>query len=290
MIRANIRTQAQIPRGERGYAMVAAVAGIALMATIAASLATLASSRIDTLQAETTRAQLADAADAGVLLGLAGLTDTGPNSRWTIGGEVHELTFEGTALRVHIEDEHGKFLLNQANDETLTGLLSTLGYSSPQLDQLRASYLRWTGESDDTPQADADYAYYEVRGLLPRNTTPLTIDELGEIPGFTPELVARLRRIVTVEPGNVPFDPQFAQPEVLQAFTASGIESPEIIERRRELAGQRTALSFKTKDLKMRTVTVVSVAAGANGATMTKRTVARITGSPREPWIILHSE
>jgi len=280
----------KVARSERGYAMVAAVAGIALMATIAASLVTLASSRIDTLQAETTRAQLVNAADAGVLLGLAGLTDTGPNSRWTIGGEVHELTFDGIPLKVHVEDEHGKFMLSQANDESLTGLLTTLGYSSPQLDQLRASYLRWTGESDDTPQADADYALYDARGLLPRNTTPLTVDELGEIPGFTPQLIAKLRGIVTVEPGNVPFDPQFAQPQVLQAFVASGIESPEIIERRRELAGQRTALSFASKDLKMRTVTVVSVASGTNGANVTRRTVARITGSPREPWIVLHSE
>jgi type II secretory pathway component PulK len=225
-----------------------------------------------------------------VLLALAGLTDAGPNSRWTIGGEIHELTFDDIPLKVHVEDEHGKFMLSQANDETLTGLLTTLGYSSPQLDLLRASYLRWTGESDDTPQADADYAFYDSRGLLPRNSVPLTIDELGEIPGFTPDLVARLRRIVTVEPGNVPFDPQFAQPEVLQAFVASGIESPEIIQRRRELAGQRTALSFESKDLKMRTVTIVSEAAGANGARLMRRTVARITGSPREPWIILSSE
>jgi type II secretory pathway component PulK len=285
-----MRRQAAFPPHERGYAMVAAVAGIALMAAIAVSLATLASSRIDTLDAETTRAKLSSAADAGVLVALAGLTGEGQNSRWTIGGEVHQFAFDGVPLKVHIEDEHGKFLLYQASEETLTGLLTVLGYGTPQIEQLRGSYLRWTGETDDTPQANAEYAYYDSRGLLPRNTTPLSIDELGEIPGFTPQLVARLRNIATVDTGKVPFDPQYANPIVLQALTASGIETPEIIERRRELAGQRTALSFSSKDLKMRTVSIIAVATGPNGASVTHRAVAKLSGSPDVPWVIRYLE
>lgn len=273
-----------------GYAMVAAVAGIALMAAIAVLFATLANSRIDTLEAETARAKLASAADAGILVGLSGLTDTGPSARWTIGGEAHQFTFDGVPLKVHIEDEHGKFMLNQANDETLTGLFTVLGYGGPQADQLRASYLRWTGETDDTPQADTEYAYYESRGLLPRNTTPLTIDELGEIPGFTPRLVARLRGLVTVDAGKVPFDPQFASPLVLEAMIKGGIDTPQVIERRRELAGQRTPLGFSSRDLKVRTVSVIAVATGPGGASVARRAVAQVSGSQDVLWVLRYIE
>jgi len=116
-----------VEQSERGYAMVAAVAGIALMATIAASLVNLANSRIDTLQAEATRAQLVSAADAGIVLALAGMTDDGTIYRWTLNGETHTARIDGVSLNIHLEDEHGKFNLGLADDETLAGLLTVLG-------------------------------------------------------------------------------------------------------------------------------------------------------------------
>jgi len=279
-----------VEQSERGYAMVAAVAGIALMATIAASLVNLANSRIDTLQAEATRAQLVSAADAGIVLALAGMTDDGTIYRWTLNGETHTARIDGVSLNIHLEDEHGKFNLGLADDENLAGLLTVLGYGGAQLDQLRASYLRWTGETDDTPEANAEYAYYEAHGLIPRNMPPLTIDELGEIPGFTPKLVRRLHEVVTVDIGKVPFDIQHAGPLALQAMSASGIDTPQLIERRRELAGQNTALSFSSKAMKMRTISAVVVASTPDGSTVTRRAVALISGSPHAPWTIHYIE
>lgn len=286
-----------VPARERGYAMVAAVAGIAAMATIAATLVSLAAPRIETVQAETTRARLIAAADAGTVIALGGLTGDGLAARWTLDGEVHELEFAGVSLRIHIEDEHGKFNLARINDESVVWLLETVGYGSgPQREALRWAMVEWTGatidpnDEENQPPDDPDPQYYDRRGILPRHGTPATIDEMGEIRGMTPNLLEKLRPVVTADAGNATFDPAHANPLAIQAMSEGRTDSPEIIERRRALAGQRTAFSLSAGDLKNRTVSVVIVASLPGGAELRRRAVATLSGSPRAPWAIRYVE
>ena len=279
-----------IPRAERGYAMVAAVGGIAVMAAIAATLVSVATSRIDTVQAEDTRARLQAAADAGIVVALGGLTSTDGRSRWTIDGEVHDLNFDGVALKVHIEDEHGKIMLHRISDDNMGWLLGAIGVQGRQLEIARDSFVDWTDQDDDALPEGAESEYYSERGLLARNDRLQTIDELGDIRGFTPELIDRFRKYATVDPGEVPLDPHHASPLAIQVMTDGVADSPLIIQRRRELAGQRTAIALTDTKLEKRTVSVVVVATGPGGARLTRRAVAKLGAKLSDPWTIRYAE
>lgn len=279
-----------IPRAERGYAMVAAVGGIAVMAAIAATLVLLTTSRIDVVQAEMTRARMQAAADAGVIVALGGLTSGSAGSRWTIDGEVHDLSFDGIDLKVHIEDEHGKIMLHRISDDNIGWLLEALGISGQQFNIARDSFVDWTDQDDDTQPDGAESEYYNERGLMTRNDSPQTIDELGDIRGFTPQLIDRFRQFATVDPGNVPFNAEHASPLAIQVMTDGVADSPTIIQRRRELAGQRTAIALSDVKLENRTVSVVVVANGPGGAQVTRRAVAKLGAKLQGPWTIRYIE
>ncbi len=279
-----------IAPAERGYAMVAAVGGIAVMAAIAATLVTVATSRIDTVQAEVTRAQMQAAADAGVIVALGGLTSDNPGSRWTIDGEVHDLNFDGIPLKVHIEDEHGKIMLDRISDDNIGWLLEALGVQGRQLEIAHDGFVDWTDQDDDTSPEGAESEYYTERGLLARNDGPQSIDELAEVRGFTPQLLDRFRKFATVDTGEVAFDPKHTTPLAIQVMTDGVTDSPAILQRRREMGGQRTALALSEPKLAKRTVSVVAVATGPGGAQFTRRAVAKLGVKVQSPWVIRYVE
>ena len=281
----------RVPSGERGYAMVAAVAGIALMATMAMSVIALTTPQLGALQAEMDRARLTAAADAGITVALEGLTSRALASRWTLDGEVHAFQFDGVTLKVHIEDEHGKIMVSRIGADNMGWLLEAIGLQGAELEIARDSFADWVDQDDEPRENGAEADYYAPRGLNARNDVPQTIDELADIRGFSPQLIERFRRFATVDTGEVPFDMHYASPLAIQVMTDGVADSPAILERRRELGGQRTALGWTGSALKKpRTVSVVVVAKGPDGSTLNRRAVARVALPGPQRWIIKYIE
>ena len=280
----------RVPLSERGYAMVAAVGGIAVMATIAATLVALTTSRISVLAAEADRARLTAAADAGINIALGGLTSRSLTSGWTIDGEVHSLSFDGVAIKAHIEDEHGKIMLHRIGEDNIGWLLEAIGLHDAQLDIARDSFADWVDQDDEARENGAESEYYNPRGLQARNDVPQTIDELADIRGFSPQLLEKFRKYATVDPGEVAFDSHHASPLAIQVMTDGVADSPLIIERRRELEGQRTAIALSGPTFKSRTVSAVVVATLPDGSTLSRRAMAMITPAAKQRWTILYIE
>ena len=281
----------RVPSHERGYAMVAAVAGIALMATMAMSVVALTTPQLGALQAEMDRARLAAAADAGINVALDGLTSKSITSRWTLEGEVHAFQFDGVALQVHIEDEHGKIMLNRIGADNMGWLLEAIGLQGADLEIARDSFADWTDQDDEPRENGAESEYYDPRGLKARNDIPQTIDELGDIRGFTPQLIDRFRRFATVDTGEVPFDAHYASPLAIRVMTDGVADSPLILQRQRVLAGQRTAIGWSGAALKKpRTVSVIAVATAPDGSTLSRRALARVALPGKQRWTINYIE
>lgn len=274
-------------RADQGYAMLAVVAGIGVMAAVAAGAAAATASRIDTLEAETTNARLAAAADAGVEIALANLTRPGLATRWSIDGRTYNETFNALPIAIRIEDEAGKIMVNRIDGENIGWLMSALGLPQSEVKVLRDSFDDWI-DQDDAPRKDgAEGRAYFPRGYGARNGPPQSVEELGDIRGFTPALVDRLARIATVEVNGAAFDRRYADPLAIQVMNDGDGNSPAVIERRREIAGQRPAFSITDPaDWKGRVVTVIAAARGPGGAEVQRRVVVEITGKPRQPYIL----
>ena len=115
-----------------------------------------------------------------------------------------------------------------------------------------------------------------------------TIDELALIRGFDAALVEKLRPIVTVNWGGGPFEQRYASPEALAVMTNGDEDSPDAIARRRELAGQVTALDFTQGQSLAGHVLRVLVEARERGGGRAVRTwVVKLTGNAARPYAIL---
>lgn len=275
------------PKRDRGYAMLAVVAGIGVMAALAAGAAAATAARLDTLEAETTRARLSAAADAGVQIALANLTRPGLGARWAIDGRTYNASFNAVPISIRIEDEAGKIMLNRIDGENIGWLMSALGLPAAQIAGLRDSFDDWV-DQDDAPRANgAESEAYRPRGYAPRGGPPRSVEELGDIRGFTPALVERVARIATVDVNGKAFDRRFADPLAIQVMNDGNRNGPDVIERRREIAGQRPAFAISdADDWRGRLVTIIAVARGPGGAQAQRRVLAEITGKPRQPYVL----
>jgi general secretion pathway protein K len=269
--------------------MVAAVGAIAIMAAIAASLTTMVTAQVDILDAETARARLSSAAEAGIAVALNGLTEKSGNRLWTLEGEIHQLSFDGAAVKVHIEDEHGKMLFQRMNEDNLGWLLDALGVPEPQRSIARDSYGDWVDDDEEARENGAESEYYNQRGLQAGNNWISTLDELGDIRGFTPELIDRFRKFASADT-SVYFDDTHASPLAIQVMTDGEADSPEIIARRRELSGQRTAIALSEPELKDHTVSIVAEARMPGGPNVTRRAVVVVGTAGRYPYSIKYIE
>ncbi|WP_225206583.1 type II secretion system minor pseudopilin [Novosphingobium huizhouense] len=285
-----MRTRRRIGPGgrDRGYAMVAVVAGIGIMAAIAATMIQSTASRIETLTADTEAARLGAAADAGLQIALSGLTGEGVGTKWAIDGRVEHVSFHGVPLDIVVEDERGKVMLNRMDGENMGWLLEAFGVPETQRAIAAASFADWVDQDDQTQDNGVESEYYNPRGLSARNDGPRTVEELGDVRGFTPALVERIAKVATVDGGSAAFDSRFANPIAIRAMVDGRDDSPEIIQRRRELAGQRVAIALDDPDIwKDRNVMIRVTARGSGDARAERVQVVTLTGKRSHPYIPL---
>ena len=267
--------------------MLAVVAGIGIMAAVAAGAAQFTATRIDTVEAEAAHVRLAAAADAGVAIALANLTRRGVNTRWAIDGRIYTETVGGVPVAIRIEDEAGKIMLNRIDGENIGWLMAALGVPEGQIPALRDAFDDWIDQDDEARQNGAEADFYLPQGYAARNNPPQSIDELGDIRGFTPALVDQIARVTTVEVNGTAFDKRYADPLAIQVMTDGDANSPDVIERRREIAGQRPALPMgDPADWSGRVVTIIAVARGDGKAEARRRIVVELTGKSKRPYVL----
>lgn len=274
--------------GDKGFAIVAAVGALALFAAVA--FAVLAGDQGDSaeLGADFAQARLDAAADAGVAMAIDGLTINDTARRWPIDRRPHELEFEGVKLTIAVEDERAKAPLSSMDDIQARHLFEVVGVRGEQIDVLADSLLDWLDDDDEPREHGAEAPQYAALGLRPRNGQPPTVDELARIKGMTPEILARIRPIVTTYFGiSGGFDARTASPEAVAVITGGGLDSVAAIERRREADGQVTALAITPeKTLAGRNLTIVVQAADGRGGQLRRRVVVAMTGQPSSTYYV----
>ncbi|MGI4879046.1 MAG: general secretion pathway protein GspK [Janthinobacterium lividum] len=272
-----------------GYALVVAVLAMALLAILSLTLVTASRGMLTGAGAGIAHARLVAAADAGTAIALHELALADRARRWNIDGTPHALRFDGVALAVRIEDERGKIPLDQLTDDQARAMFATLGLAGADLDVATDSFLDWLDPDDDARANGAEAAWYAPLGRRPRNGPLRSLDELGLIRGITPAMVERLRPVSTVyqSPG-FGFDERYAPPFALAVMTSAA--NPAVIERQRQLAGERPALDLNAADQLIGRPLTIRVVARAGGGTVRRATVVELTGAAARPFIVRRVE
>lgn len=264
--------------------MLAAILGIAAFSYV--SFEVIAENRgiISETQAESERARLKAACDAGLEAAAAGLASKDKRQQWLIDGTSRQFMFDDVALTIIIEDERGKVPLNGINEDQVRQLFQAAGASGPQLSTLVDSYEDWIDPDSERRQSGAEADQYAPYGYKPRNGSFHTLSELRLLKGMDDAIYAQVAPAATVffgESGG--FSEDTSQVLALQALSEVGSGSPDIIRRQQELNGLRPANDVKNPPyLTARTLTV-KVDAKRAGAEMKRSAIIELTGNSQQP-------
>ena len=281
-----MRTSAPPAPHERGYALIAAVASLAVFAAMA--LAIISATRIDLAkgQGEVSSVQARLAAESGLAIALHGLMNRDVATLALLDGRTQELDLPGAHLAITLIDERGKVAINAIEAPVIERMLIEAGLEGQAMAIARDSLLDWQDSDDEALPEGAEAPFYAKQAITPRNGSVQSLDELGAIRGFTPEVVARLRPFVTVERHAVPFSPRYAGPQALAAIGDSR-GSIAGIERQRELSGQRTAIGFTDQTSWTGRPITISVEATTPGrGRYHLEAIVEVTGKPAHPYVV----
>lgn len=251
------------PRRQGGFALLLVLWALVLITLLATQVGAAGCSEA-TLALNLRRAAAVQAATDGAIEATAFHLLDAPAARWAADGTPHELRLPGAAVTLRVTDEAGKVDPNTASPALMAALLRGVGASPAQAAALAGRIGQWIFPTGDTGPDAPQNAPYRAAGLAygPPGAPFESVDELGEVLGMTPALLAALRPHVTVyAQGNL--DPAFADPVVQRAARAAGM-------------GEGAGPAAPGQQQGLRTVTVTALGVGAGGARSARQAVLRI--------------
>jgi general secretion pathway protein K len=279
-------------RRDAGYAMIAAVAAIAAFSAVSFEVMATSRGEIADVSAEVERARLEAAADSAVALAIEGLGVVDETQRWPIDGRPRRLIVNGLPVVVTVEDERGKVPINELDEIQTRALFAAAGVDGMRLDALTDAFEDWQDDDDVARPHGAETPAYAAQGIAPRDGGFRTVDELAELKGMDGALFARLKPALTVNFGNSGgFSAETANPLAIGVMTGAGADSPEALDREKELQGERPALEIESgQDLTGRALTIHAVVRDGGDGNFTRSVIAELTGNKAHPYWIRSAE
>jgi general secretion pathway protein K len=219
-----------LPANESGFALITVlwIAGLLAVMTAALSVSVRTHVRVVANVTESAKAEaLADAGAALAIIDLVAARSNGEHKRrFPADGQAVACSIPGEGfLSITVTDEAAKIDVNSAGVPLLRALLAGLGVPVEKSARLAEAIFDFRDADDVRMPNGAESAEYRAAGLgwLPKNGPLQSLDELSQVYGVTPELLARLRPFLSVHSGLEGFDASIAS-ESLIALLRSGIE------------------------------------------------------------------
>jgi general secretion pathway protein K len=202
--------------GERGFALLIVLWTLSLFALVGTQL-TL-SARTEARLAANLRADAVAeaAADGAVYESVFHLLDGG-RLAWRLSG-AHRVVLPGAIVDVTLENQAGRVNPNLADPALLQGLLTAVGLDKTHAVSLAAAIIDWRSPNEKPSPNGAKAPQYKAAGRAwgPPGRPIRDVEEMGQILGMTPELLAALAPHLSLYWDGDP-DPSIADPVVLDA-------------------------------------------------------------------------
>ncbi len=158
---------------------------------------------------------------------------------WPMDGQLHPWAFADRTIWVGAMPEDARIDLNQVNEQVLLSLLQSMGLDEEQALAVRGAILDWRDADNATHVQGAEDREYRAEGrpIGARDANFLSIDELQQVAGISPELYKKLAGALTVDARQRTVNPAFASREVLLAMPGVTPEQVDqyILERQQAL-------------------------------------------------------
>jgi general secretion pathway protein K len=293
-------------RRERGWALISVLWTTAMLGMMAAATQDLTVTSVRTERRALTRAHLDADLDAATVRAIVALDDTRPGSRCRIDSQSFPFTYDGVTMTITVQDEDGKYDLNEADDDTLAPLFQSVGVDSKTSSILADRIVEWRTEanSDDTHTlhggTDADYAGVPWK---PRHDDFQSVSEVRLVLGMTPQIYERVRPYLTVYSRNDSPDEDVAPLYVLNALYPGN--TGQVAKLMAQHAGTALQANSDTSDSDESSNSGATVSSGTdlsgrsfeidvevnyNGRHITRRTVVLMTGDTTKPYLVEHWE
>jgi general secretion pathway protein K len=158
---------------------------------------------------------------------------------WPVDGRLHPWVFAGKTIWVGAMPEDARIDINQVDPQVLQSLLESLGLEEDQAMAVRDAILDWKDADNATHADGAEDGEYKMEGrpIGARDSVFLSVEELQQVYGITPELYKKLAGALTTDARQRTVDPAYASREVLLAMPNATPEEVDqyILERQQAL-------------------------------------------------------
>jgi len=275
-------------------AIVCVLWGVVLLAVIAGAILPAGKTSYQLAHNALVAARTDAVAEAAVNRAVLALLDLRPEMRWRVDGVPQVFSFDGTPVRISIQDETGRIDLNRADGSLLVGLFQSAGLDPQAAANLVDKILDWRDASPMKRLNGAKEADYRAAGRSygPRNGPFQSVDELRLVLDMTPKLFQRVEGALTVYSGRQFIDPQVAPPEALLALPTMDAArvAAVLAARAQQGAASGSALPGDVVDplnpFKGRAFSIHAEIANPAGV-VTRDAAVRLTGDPAQPYWVL---
>jgi general secretion pathway protein K len=162
--------------------------------------------------------------------GLGQTKDEPAETAWVPDGVPQPWQFDGESLAIAVYNEGSRINLNQATAAQLAALMEVLGVEEQGASALADAILDFRDEDDLTLLNGAEDKDYEGAGLaLGAKDAPfVSVEELQQVLGMTPELYRALTPELTVDTDSDQVDEEFASPAILAALQGISLEEAQL--------------------------------------------------------------
>lgn len=206
-----------------GFVLITVVGLLLIVAIIASTLLLAARTGTKARAAIDAAAELAALTDGVVRLTAWRLAQAGRDApaRVPVDGSAVACSDEATTVEVRVYDTAGLIDINEASTGVLVALLAGLGAGEAGARRLAAAIVDFRDSDDNAGPDGAEARDYQAAGrsIGPKNARFDSIDELDQVLGMMPELLERLRPLVTVHARSPALDIAVAPIELLQALS-----------------------------------------------------------------------
>nr|WP_091338390.1 type II secretion system protein GspK [Frateuria terrea] len=224
------------------------------------------------------------AAEAGLSRAIYGLQDPRLQERWLADGRPYTFRFDGFTVHVSAVDEGGKVDLNSASPLVLQGLFRAAGLRPDAAQRMAAAVVDWR---DFNVSRQVGLDVYAANGYKPRHAPFLSIEELQQVAGMTPDLYRRIAGVITIWSGRESPDPNTAQPLALASIPGMTPERAAQVLAARRNTRPGVAGLFAGNGV---THSIRSEATMADGTRAVLRATVRLQGvrPGAQPYAVLH--
>jgi general secretion pathway protein K len=299
----------KVKSSPNGFALILVLWVLSLLTIMAGSFALSMRRESSVVAGIKDNAGAVAAAEAGIAAAEMMLLDPDQNKRWRADGNIYQLDFGSTKIRLRLLSEAGKIDINNAELPLLQTLMAQAPVEEEQQAKLIGAIIDWRDKDDLLSIEGAEKKEYQDAGLKyqPRNKPFQTSEELQMVLGMNERVFNWLEPLITVYSEQAQVNLKLASSKVLNVLPNLDVTLIDsfVTTRLENSKNNLPAPEFTTTLVNNssgasnpnETVTIVSEALMADETsalvtatvvnTLSNPTIVRDTATPPEPFKVL---